>query len=139
MGKGAAPAMWLGTLALTLALTACLGGAGAPPTPTPVPTAAAPPTVPRPSLDTPAAQASAGTSATAVHVVEAGETLGQIALRYYGDANRWQVIYDANRSQLPNPNALVVGMRLTIPPLSAATPAAGAPATVAPGATAPTR
>ena len=68
-----------------------------------------------------AAQASAAPSSSAVHVVQAGETLGQIALHYYGDANRWQVIYDANRGQLSSPSALSVNMRLTIPPLSAAT------------------
>jgi nucleoid-associated protein YgaU len=80
--------------------------------------------VARPALDTPVAQASAAPGNTAVHVVQAGETLGQIALRYYGDANRWQVIYDANRGQLPSPNALAVNMRLTIPPLTATPPTA---------------
>jgi nucleoid-associated protein YgaU len=57
-----------------------------------------------------------GSSTTLVHTVAAGETLGQIALRYYNDANRWQRIYEANRSAISDPNALVVGTRLTIPP-----------------------
>jgi nucleoid-associated protein YgaU len=48
--------------------------------------------------------------------VQAGETLGQIAQRYYNDANQWQRIYEANRSAIRDPNALVVGTRLTIPP-----------------------
>ncbi|HLH24750.1 MAG TPA: LysM peptidoglycan-binding domain-containing protein [Chloroflexota bacterium] len=122
MARGARGALAVAILGLVLALSGCFGGAGAPPTPTPPPTTAPLPTVPRPALDTPvAAQASAAPSNSAVHVVQAGETLGQIALRYYGDANRWQVIYDANRGQLSSPSALAVNMRLTIPPLSAAT------------------
>ncbi len=123
MGTGARCALAVAALGLALILTACIGGAGAPPTPTPPATAAPLPTVPRPPLDTPVAQTSAAPATdTAVHVVQSGETLGSIALRYYGDANRWQAIYDANRSQLPSPNALAVGMRLTIPPVSASTP-----------------
>ena len=112
---------WLGPAVggLGLALSACFGGgATAPPPPTPVPTVVQVPTVPRAALDTPVPQTTATVVAGAqnVHEVRAGETLGQIALRYYGDANRWQRIYDANRAAIPNPNALTVGVRLTIPP-----------------------
>ena len=128
MASSARGALASGAVVLALSLSACFGGAGAPPSPTPPPTPAPLPTMPRPALDTPVAQASAGPANSAVHVVQAGETLGQIALRYYGDANRWQVIYDANRGQLPSPNALAVDMRLTIPPLSAATAPSPTPA-----------
>jgi nucleoid-associated protein YgaU len=122
MGSRVRGALAPAAVGLALTLSACIGGAGAPPTPTPLPTPAPLPTVARPALDTPVAQGSPAAAAnTAVHVVQSGETLGQIALRYYGDANRWQAIYDANRGQLPSPNALAVDMRLTIPPLSAAT------------------
>src|SRR5919199_1466526 len=128
MAKGARPAQGLATIGLALALSSCVGGAGAPPTPRPASTPTPLPTVLRPALDTPAAQASVAPSNSAVHVVQPGETLGQIALRYYGDANRWQAIYDANRGQLPSPNALAVDMRLTIPPLTAATTPSATPA-----------
>ncbi|HZR97887.1 MAG TPA: LysM peptidoglycan-binding domain-containing protein [Chloroflexota bacterium] len=128
MGRRARAALTWAAFSLALTLSGCIGGAGAPPTPTPPPTAAPLPTIARPALDTPVAQASAAPANTAVHVVQAGETLGQIALRYYGDANRWQVIYDANRGQLPSPNALAVGMRLTIPPLTAAASPSPTPA-----------
>jgi nucleoid-associated protein YgaU len=74
------------------------------------------PTVPRPALDTAVPSTTATASAQVVHVVQSGDTLGRIALRYYGDANRWQRIYDANRAAIPNPNALTVGTSLTIPP-----------------------
>src|SRR5437870_3688931 len=103
MGISARRALALAALGLTLALSACIGGAGAPPTPTPASTVAPLPTVPRPALDTPVAQGSAAPANSVVHVVQSGETLGQIALRYYGDANRWQLIYDANRGQLTSP------------------------------------
>jgi nucleoid-associated protein YgaU len=128
MGSSARGALGVAAVGLALSLSACIGGAGAPPTPTPPPTSAPLPTVPRPALDTPVAQASAAPANSAVHIVQAGETLGQIALRYYGDANRWQAIYEANRGQLPSPNALAVDMRLTIPPLSTATAPTPTPA-----------
>ena len=101
---------------LALAGVACFGGATVPPTPTPPPTIVQAPTVRRPALDTPGALPSVSPLPSVVHIVQAGETLGQIAQRYYGDANRWQQIYDANRAAIPNPNALTVGTRLTIPP-----------------------
>ncbi len=117
MGSGTGRWLGLGASGLALAMSACIGGASAPPTPIPVPTVVQIPTVPRPALDTPTTQGTPTPSAsTVVHVVQTGDTLGQIALRYYGDANRWEPIYDANRSQIPNPNALAIGTRLTIPP-----------------------
>jgi nucleoid-associated protein YgaU len=47
-------------------------------------------------------------------VVE-GDTLTGISLRYYGTANRWQDIYNANRAAIPSENLLRVGQRLAIP------------------------
>ncbi|HEY7064605.1 MAG TPA: LysM peptidoglycan-binding domain-containing protein [Chloroflexota bacterium] len=51
-----------------------------------------------------------------MHVVAAGDSLGSIAVRYYGDSSRWQRIYEANRGVIPDPNALAIGTRLNIPP-----------------------
>lgn len=50
-----------------------------------------------------------------IHIVEEGQTLSGIAYKYYGSANKWRKILDANRSRLKDANALVPGMRLTIP------------------------
>jgi nucleoid-associated protein YgaU len=51
------------------------------------------------------------------YVVQPGDTLRSIALDQYGDAEQWQRIYAANRAAIgPNPDALVAGMRLEIPP-----------------------
>ncbi len=47
------------------------------------------------------------------HTVRGGETLGSIALRYYGDRSRSEVIWEIN--QLPRNPRLVVGSSLRVP------------------------
>lgn len=116
MGRGTGQWLALGIGGVALAVSACFGGATVPSAPTPAPTVVQLPTVPRPALDTAVPSGTGTASAQVVHVVQDGDTLGRIALRYYGDANRWQRIYDANRAAIPNPNALTVGTRLNIPP-----------------------
>jgi nucleoid-associated protein YgaU len=110
--------IWLSgaTIGLAWLFAACGAGGSPPPTPTPPPTAAALPTIPRPALDTPGPQPSVSVGPSVVHVVAAGDSLGSIAVRYYGDSTRWQRIYEANRGVIPDPNALAIGTRLTIPP-----------------------
>jgi nucleoid-associated protein YgaU len=49
------------------------------------------------------------------HVVVSGDTLTKISLEYYGTANRWQAIYQANRDTLANESTLSVGATLRIP------------------------
>jgi TPR repeat protein/nucleoid-associated protein YgaU len=49
------------------------------------------------------------------HVVGEGDSLSRISMRYYGTANRWQEIYQANRDTLQGSSALRVGMQLRIP------------------------
>ncbi|MCD7896309.1 MAG: LysM peptidoglycan-binding domain-containing protein [Planctomycetaceae bacterium] len=51
-----------------------------------------------------------------VHIVARGDTLSSISLQYYGTSTAWRQLHEANRNILPNPNQLVVGMELTIPP-----------------------
>ena len=48
-----------------------------------------------------------------IHVVEAGETLGSISQKYYGDGNGVEKIMNANG--LDNPNHIVCGQELLIP------------------------
>lgn len=50
-----------------------------------------------------------------IHIVEKGQTLSDIAYKYYGSTNKWQKIFEANRSRLKDANTLIPGMRLTIP------------------------
>ena len=50
------------------------------------------------------------------YLVREGENLRQIALRLYGDSDRWTEIYDANKDLIgENPNNLWVGLSLTVP------------------------
>ena len=66
----------------------------------------------RPAPDSPGT-GTAGQSDT--YVVAAGDSLSKIAKRYYGDANKWNRIYEANRDQIKNPDLIHPGQRLTIP------------------------
>lgn len=49
------------------------------------------------------------------HTVRRGDTLGSIALRAYGSVRYAETIYRANRGILRSPDALDVGMVLTLP------------------------
>lgn len=50
--------------------------------------------------------------------VQAGDSLRKIAEKVYGDARKWPLIFNANRNQLSNPDALKNGMKLIIPSVS---------------------
>jgi len=51
---------------------------------------------------------------TRIHVVQKGETLSSISVKYYGSANQWRKIVAANRNNLPDPTALFAGIKLII-------------------------
>ena len=76
---------------------------------------------PRPKADFSDVQS--GSSSTApppapseVYVVVAGDSLSKIAKRFYGNANDWRRIYDANRTVIgDNPDLIKPGQKLTIP------------------------
>lgn len=53
------------------------------------------------------------------HVVSDGDTLGELAERYLGDAARAEEIYDLNRDRLTNPDLLPIGMVLRTPTVPA--------------------
>ncbi len=56
----------------------------------------------------------------AEHTVASGETLGAIALKYYGSAakEKWMAIYEANKEVIgDNPNLIKPGQVLKIPEL----------------------
>lgn len=48
--------------------------------------------------------------------VQPGDTLSIIAQRVYGDPGMWRLIYEANLDQLDNPDRILAGMELIIPP-----------------------
>jgi nucleoid-associated protein YgaU len=47
--------------------------------------------------------------------VRSGDTLSAIAKRFYGDANRYSAIFEANRPMLKDPDAIYPGQTLRIP------------------------
>jgi nucleoid-associated protein YgaU len=49
------------------------------------------------------------------HTVESGESLSKIAKHYYGDANKYMKIFNANTDQLKDPNLIHPGQELVIP------------------------
>jgi hypothetical protein len=49
------------------------------------------------------------------HVVQAGDTLSDLAGRYLGSSLRFRELYEANRDQLRSPDDLRVGLTLRIP------------------------
>jgi nucleoid-associated protein YgaU len=51
------------------------------------------------------------------YTVGVGDSLGAIAIKFYGDANQFPRIFDANRATLSSPDRIRVGQRLVIPEL----------------------
>lgn len=49
------------------------------------------------------------------YTVKMGDTLSRISREVYGTSGRWAEIFEANRDQLPSPNALRPGQVLEIP------------------------
>jgi LysM repeat protein len=50
-----------------------------------------------------------------LHKVVAGDTLSKIAKKYYGNANEYMKIFEANKDILKDPNKINVGQELIIP------------------------
>ncbi|MBS1875293.1 MAG: LysM peptidoglycan-binding domain-containing protein [Acidobacteria bacterium] len=53
--------------------------------------------------------------AAQTYTVQPGDSLSKIAKQFYGNANLYMKIFEANRDQLDNPNLIQVGQELTIP------------------------
>jgi len=49
------------------------------------------------------------------HTVERGDTLSAIAKKFYDDANKYPVIFEANKPMLADPNKIYPGQKLRIP------------------------
>lgn len=52
------------------------------------------------------------------HTVVRGDTLSKIAKEAYGDANKYPVIFEANKPMLSHPDKIYPGQVLRIPPLA---------------------
>lgn len=51
------------------------------------------------------------------HDVVRGDTLSAIAKQYYGNANKYPAIFEANKPMLTHPDKIYPGQKLRIPPL----------------------
>ena len=51
------------------------------------------------------------------HTVVSGDNLSKIAKKFYGDANKYSVIFEANKPMLTHPDKIYPGQMLRIPPL----------------------
>ena len=49
------------------------------------------------------------------YTVKAGDSLSRIAKEFYGNANDWQKIYQANKNRIKDPNVIHPGQKLIIP------------------------
>jgi nucleoid-associated protein YgaU len=68
------------------------------------------------SLPQPAAAAgSAAGGGMQSYTVQAGDSLSKIAKQFYGDANQYMRIFEANKDKLNDPNKIQVGQELKIP------------------------
>lgn len=57
----------------------------------------------------------AGAATDRMYVVQGGDSLSKISKKFYGDANSWKRIFEANRDVVKNPDLIQPGWRLRIP------------------------
>lgn len=62
-----------------------------------------------------ASAAAGGTTSTRTYKVQPGDNLSKIAKEFYGNANEYNKIFEANRDKLSDPNKIQVGQELKIP------------------------
>ncbi len=69
-----------------------------------------------PSLPAPAPAAAASSGSTSkTYTVQPGDTLSKIAKDFYGNANEYNRIFEANRDKLQSADKVQVGQELVIP------------------------
>jgi nucleoid-associated protein YgaU len=49
------------------------------------------------------------------YIIQKGDTLSKIAKQYYGDANKYPVIFEANREVIKNADLIFPGQKIRIP------------------------
>ncbi len=49
-----------------------------------------------------------------VYTVKAGDTLGKISTKFYGNSSKYKKIYEANKDRIKNPNMIYVGQKIVI-------------------------
>jgi nucleoid-associated protein YgaU len=67
------------------------------------------------TIDSSLPQPAPAATAKQTYKVQPGDTLSKIAKQFYGNANAYMKIFDANKDQLSDPNKINVGQELVIP------------------------
>lgn len=63
----------------------------------------------------PAGAAAANAATDRMYTVQGGDSLSKIAKKFYGDANSWKRIFEANKDIVKNPDLIQPGWKLRIP------------------------
>lgn len=80
-----------------------------------VQTSAAPTAAFAPKPATTTSSAPAPSTQSREYAVQEGDTLSSISKKFYGTANRWNDIFEANRDTMRSPASLQIGQKLRIP------------------------
>ena len=59
--------------------------------------------------------AEAGAETARMYVVQSGDSLSKISKKFYGNANSWKRIFEANKDTVKNPDLIQPGWKLRIP------------------------
>ncbi|MEZ4526234.1 MAG: peptidoglycan-binding protein LysM [Desulfobacterales bacterium] len=57
------------------------------------------------------------TESSQFYEIKSGDTLSKIAKQYYGDANKYPLIFEANREVIKHPDKIYPGQQIRIPKL----------------------
>jgi nucleoid-associated protein YgaU len=68
-----------------------------------------------PTATAAAAAAGGGSSAVRTYTVQPGDSLSKISKQFYGDANKYMSIFEANKDKMSDPDKVKVGTELKIP------------------------
>jgi nucleoid-associated protein YgaU len=74
-----------------------------------------PATPAKPDFSNVQSSASTVSASAQTYTVVAGDSLSKIAKHFYGNANAWKQIFEANRDKISNPDMIHPGQVLSIP------------------------
>jgi nucleoid-associated protein YgaU len=67
------------------------------------------------TASSPAGSSTQPAAAARTYVVQSGDSLSKISKKFYGDANSWKRIFEANKDVVKNPDLIQPGWKLRIP------------------------
>lgn len=73
------------------------------------------PVKPRPAPEVPQPAAEKAVPAPRSYTIKSGDSLSKIAKQFYGNAQDWQKIYQANKDKIKNPDLIHPGQTIIIP------------------------